>query len=109
MVNDESLYLEATKEFESDDRNSALWAKCMSICEGDEQKAKYKYINERVKTITLNNKKAAHQGAEHIREGKSFIYNLSSGNYSLAQTYWLYGVAGGFVLGIPFNFITSIG
>jgi hypothetical protein len=105
MSNDESLYLDATNEFESNDRDPALWAKCMSVCEGDGQKAKYKYINERVKTITQNNKKAALQEAESLREGKDFFVNLYSGNYSLSQTYWLFGVVGGVVLGILSNFI----
>ena len=107
MSNDESLYLDATTEFESNDRDPALWAKCMSVCEGDEQKAKYKYINKRVKSLSQNNKEQVSQEAESLREGKGFIVNLSSGNYSLAQTYWLYGVVGGVVLGIPFSFITS--
>jgi len=106
--NDESLYLDATNEFESDDRDPALWAKCMSVCEGNEQKAKYKYINERVKSLSRSIKEQVNQNAQSAREGKGFFENLSSGNYGLAKTYWIYGVIVGFILGVPFRFITSI-
>ena len=109
MLNDESLYLDATNEFESNARDPALWAKCMSVCEGDEQKAKYKYINEKVKSLSRNNKKQVSQEAQRVRDenGKGFFNNLEAGNYSLAQTYWLYGVVVGFILAIPIIFITS--
>lgn len=48
---DVEFYLTATQEAEGKDRNEALWAKCMAINEGDEKKAKYNYINKRVKTL----------------------------------------------------------
>ncbi|HNP36501.1 MAG TPA: hypothetical protein PKK10_11670 [Woeseiaceae bacterium] len=46
MDNDQ-YYLTATKEFESRSRIAAKWAKVLAICEGDERKAKYRYIRER--------------------------------------------------------------
>jgi hypothetical protein len=107
MANDENLYLSATNEFESDDRDPALWAKCMSLCEGDEQRAKYKYIKERVTSIEKHNKKRSSKALSNNRKDKGFIVNLSSGNYSLVQTYWLYGVLVELVIGISFYFITS--
>ncbi len=49
---DNDFYLEATEEVESNNQKPALWAKAMAICEGDEGKAKYKYINFRVDELT---------------------------------------------------------
>lgn len=52
MVSDEHLYLTATTEFESDSlRAPALFAKCMALCEGSKERAKYMYINERVEAL----------------------------------------------------------
>lgn len=51
MSGDEELYLIATNEVDGNNRNTALWAKCMAVCEGKEEKAKYMYINERVNTL----------------------------------------------------------
>jgi hypothetical protein len=47
-INEDELYLQATKEVDEGNQEQALWAKCMALCEGDENKAKYKYIKERV-------------------------------------------------------------
>lgn len=48
---DQEYYLTATKETESEGRNEALWAKSMALCEGNEEKAKYKYIRLRVEQL----------------------------------------------------------
>lgn len=50
-MSDEELYLEATKEVESENKNQALWAKVMALSEGDQNKAKYQYINLRVNQL----------------------------------------------------------
>lgn len=50
-LNEDELYLQATKEVDEGNQDQALWAKCMALCEGDERKAKYKYIKERVEKI----------------------------------------------------------
>jgi len=47
-INEDELYLQATQEVDDSNQDKALWAKCMALCEGDEGKAKYKYIKERV-------------------------------------------------------------
>jgi len=44
---DEAVYLSATKEVNGEARSEALWAKAMALCDGDELKAKYKYISMR--------------------------------------------------------------
>ena len=50
-MGDEELYLEATTEVEGDKKDPALWAKVMALTEGDQDKAKYKYIKLRVEKI----------------------------------------------------------
>jgi len=47
-MSDEYLYLQATDEVIGEDKNEALWAKSMALTGGDENLAKYKYINLRV-------------------------------------------------------------
>lgn len=51
MTGNEQLYLDATNEAEGKNRDPALWAKVMALSEGDEAKAKYKYINLRVESL----------------------------------------------------------
>lgn len=53
-MSDEKLFLEATKEASSPDRDEALWAKAMALAEGDEKKAKYLYIKTRVKQLSAS-------------------------------------------------------
>ncbi len=45
---DDDLFLSATKEFESGTINEALWSRVLAQAEGDREKAKYRYITERV-------------------------------------------------------------
>jgi len=54
-MDDDILYLRATKEVESENMSPALWSKAMALTEGDKSKAKYKYVKLRVKQ--LSNKK----------------------------------------------------
>lgn len=58
-MNDEDLYLEATNEVEGQDKSLDLWSKAMALSEGDEEKAKYKYINLRVEQLANDRKNAA--------------------------------------------------
>ena len=43
----EKYYLKATEEFDAGDVEKALWSKAVAQSEGDENKAKYRYIEER--------------------------------------------------------------
>jgi len=47
-LNDEALYLAATEEFAGLSRQAGLWAKVLALHDGDEEKAKFSYIRERV-------------------------------------------------------------
>ena len=41
---DKQLYLDATQEVDNGTPDPALWAMAMALAEGDEEKAKYRYI-----------------------------------------------------------------
>lgn len=58
VINEDELYLQATQEVDDGNQDKALWAKCMALCEGDEGKAKYKYIKERVDRIAKKTMKS---------------------------------------------------
>jgi len=58
VINEDELYLQATQEVDEGNQDKALWAKCMALCEGDEGKAKYKYIKERVDRIAKETMKS---------------------------------------------------
>ena len=58
-MSDEELYLEATNEVEGENKNPGLWAKVMALSEGDQEKAKYKYIKLRVEQLANERKNAA--------------------------------------------------
>ena len=51
-MQDEELYLLATDEVEKGKKDNALWSKSMAMAEGDETKAKYKYIKLKVETYS---------------------------------------------------------
>ncbi len=50
-MSDKEYYLIATKEFEEGNIDEFLWAKVMTLAEGDEVKAKYKYIKLRTEEL----------------------------------------------------------
>lgn len=47
-MDDKTLYLDATQEVDGDKQDPALWAKAMALTEGNEKKAKYRYITLRI-------------------------------------------------------------
>jgi len=55
LISDDDFYLQATQEVEGGNQSSAMWAKAMALCEGDEGKAKYKYISLRVVELGKEN------------------------------------------------------
>tara|TARA_B100001250_G_scaffold218246_1_gene187288 strand:- start:690 stop:1274 length:585 start_codon:yes stop_codon:yes gene_type:complete len=54
-MGDKELYLKAEVEFSSDSRDRALWSKSLTLNSGDEEKAKYTYINLRVEELSNQN------------------------------------------------------
>jgi hypothetical protein len=55
-MGNEKLYLAVTNEVNSDERDPALWAKSLTLTEGDEEKAKYKYIKLRIEDLSSETK-----------------------------------------------------
>ncbi len=53
-MGDEALYLKATNEVESGKNDAALWAKALTLAEGNQEKAKYQYIKLRVDQLAEN-------------------------------------------------------
>ena len=107
-IDDNQFYLDAVTEFEGKNRDKALWAKCITLAEGDEEKAKYQYLKESVgkfKSKSADDKKAE---INATLEGKIFITNLKEGNYGLFKTYWVYYVLVEFVLTLIMRVITQI-
>lgn len=49
--NEESIWEDVYKEFESDKRQLGLWAKCFTEADGNENVAKSQYIKQRVEQI----------------------------------------------------------
>lgn len=52
-INDETLYLEAMQEVESDNRKETLWAKALTLEKGNYEQAKYRYVQLRVEQLQL--------------------------------------------------------
>ena len=51
-MNDEQLHREAMQEVDSGIKAPALWAKVMALAEGDEEKARCRYITLRVEELS---------------------------------------------------------
>jgi hypothetical protein len=50
-MSDEKYFLLATQEFDSNNTDQAIWAKAMALSEGDNAKAKWKYISLRAASL----------------------------------------------------------
>jgi len=107
-ADDNQFYLDAVTEFEGENRDKALWAKCVTLAEGDEEKAKYKYLKESVEKFKSNSVEEKKAEINATLEGKFFITNLKEGNYGLFKTYWVYYVLVEFVLTLIMRVITQI-
>jgi uncharacterized membrane protein len=107
-IDDNQFYLDAVTEFEGKNRDKALWAKCITLAEGDEEKAKYQYLKESVgkfKSKSADDKRAE---INATLEGKFFITNLKEGNYGLFKIYWIYYILVEFVLTLTLFVTTEI-
>jgi hypothetical protein len=51
---DEELYAQAAAELEDGNRDEGLWAKCFAECDGDENKAKARYIRTRAERLAVD-------------------------------------------------------
>ena len=58
-MSDEQLYLQATEEVENNKTDSAIWAKALTLMQGDKEQAKYEYIKLRVEQLSPKEKKSS--------------------------------------------------
>ena len=80
-MGDEQLFLRANEEFESGDRQEALWVKALAQTGGNEEKAKHQYILLRVEQIKNNPVPLA------VKYSKLYYYPLVFG---LAIVFYIY-------------------
>lgn len=74
-MDDEVLFLNATKDLENGKIDEALWAKALVLAEGDEIKAKYKYILLKVEKLKSNDPNNALSDNKTIDKYKRYIIN----------------------------------
>lgn len=111
---EEDIYATALSELELGGTRPGLWAKAYAESDGDEAKSKALYIKLRVQQENADNAVTAIQrekqaGYFAAESSYGFFSKLSRGDYGLAKTYWLYGVAVGIVVNIVFSIIKSPG
>ncbi len=76
-MDDEDLYLTATDEVDNQHQEPALWSKAMALCEGDLDKAKYKYINLRVDKLRNVKDTTSRHGASEAQK-KIYSKNIKA-------------------------------
>jgi len=78
--NDELIWGKVLSEFESEERNSGLWAKCFAHANGDEAQAKAAYLKERFLALTHVSevKQIKIDDALEVNEQKVEIQNKNS-------------------------------
>jgi len=73
---DEIFYLYAAKEFDNKNTDDALWAKCITLCEGDESRAKYMYTQKRVEILKKKYFKKFNNQNDKIGDDKLIIFGV---------------------------------
>ena len=101
-MDDKELYLTAELEFDSDNRDPALWSKCMTLNKGDESSAKYEYINLKVNELKLRSKEIELQSKKtntkplkdsYISNKKKLDNNISYPDHPPAIHYYSKGLS----------------
>ena len=69
---DAEVYLRAMEELDNDKPVKALWAKAVTLCEGDKEKARYLYIKTRVEELKREAIEEAKAEAERIATAKAW-------------------------------------
>ncbi len=72
-MDDSGLYYTAFQEVESDDMDEALWAKAITLAEGDMDSARYKYIKLRVEQLRCNSGDDAPISLGHAENGSMSV------------------------------------
>lgn len=89
-MGNEGLYLRANNELEENKRDEAIWTKAITICEGDEEKAKYKYVQLRVEileasgsTLNLSKSESSYDGTQTIDKSTLLYTNSSPSSHQI--------------------------
>lgn len=77
-MDDKDFFLKAETEFESSERDEALWLKSLTLDQGDEGKAKYTYIKLRVEELTLSSNKTIKKDDKKIKLEDKNLDNLDN-------------------------------
>jgi hypothetical protein len=116
---EEELYAQAAAELEDGNRDEGLWAKCFAECDGDENKAKARYIRTRAERLGQSNDETLIQEEGSDKKPEKEV-NLTKGRI-WKERIWLYGgaFAVAFIFGvfwkhsrwmdIGFNFGRAVG
>lgn len=79
MADDANLYLEAMQEVDSDQRDEAIWAKALTLCKGDEEASRFKYIELKVNVLQATIDSAAPSMTDKAAETiKSTVINVAT-------------------------------
>lgn len=92
MEIDERYFEMANAEFEHN-RNGALWTKCLTLAEGNETTARYKYINEVARRLGGKGEHPTQQRNRPIDDGAGFPRKFIRGDFGMARTFW-FGLVG---------------
>jgi hypothetical protein len=87
---DERHFEAASLEFETN-RNNALWLKCLTLANGDEASARFKYIEETARR--LQGTPATQEWTAPVHDGAGFLRRLFRGDFGMARTFW-FGLVG---------------
>lgn len=94
VLDDEyDFWAQALSEFEGTDRHSGVWAKCFSLCNGDEARAKAMYLRLRVDTFMLASTavvsvEAINKPASPTHNFKTEIDNGKSSDPTMSSEFW---------------------
>lgn len=77
-MSDEQYYLQAANEYESEERNEALWIKSITLCDGDDERAKYTYIKIRVEQLLALEKDKEKQVKSDVDKERQVERNLQA-------------------------------
>lgn len=77
-MNDQELFLEATKEVLSPERNKKLWVKALSIASGDREKAKDFYVKMRVEQLKNHQEESKAFEVEKATNSKEKVQEKNS-------------------------------
>ena len=96
-MSNEDFYVQAEKEFDSGSVDKSLWAKSRVQAEGDENRARYKYMEHRVKQLEQI---AIYQRKEEMRE--KIARPIRKTRHIIVNYLYFAALTGGVVAGVKY-------